>query len=424
MTSTLENSLVAELREWLAANWDPDLTVREWWSRLADAGYAYPTWPVGMGGRGASQGATRTIMAELARAHVIAPPIGHVAATLAAPTILQHGTQEQKQRFVAEIARGEASWCQLFSEPGSGSDLASVGARAIPDGDEWVVNGQKVWNSGADSAQYGMLLARTDVDVPKHRGITYFLIDMDEPGVEVRPLRQMNGIAAFCEVFMSDARVGSDRILGQFNGGWAVAQTTLAYERASVAGRGVTGLFPARSGAFGDLERQCADVIERGRRHTTGRIPAGAVPTRIMLELAQENGVNRDPVLRQQLAAYYSQNKINGWTGRRIAAARGNLTGADGSLAKLSTSRICQTSRDLSFALIGASAMLAEHDAPMDGAIQRVGLGSPGTRIGGGSDEVQLSVIGERALGLPREPSDDRDTPYRDLRVGTQRRAG
>jgi alkylation response protein AidB-like acyl-CoA dehydrogenase len=285
------------------------------------------------------------------------------------------------------------------------------------------VSGQKVWNSAANMAQFGMLLARTDVDQPKHRGLTYFLIDMAQNGVEARPLRQMNGSAEFCEVFLDHARIPADRVLGALNGGWAVAQTTLYHERSSIAGGGMPGLFNARSGsAAGDLDMTCRDVIDRERRHAkSGGIASGAIRGSMMFELARRYERADDPVVRQRLARYHSNIKINGWLNRRIGTARGKLSGADGSLSKMGTSRICQESRDLSFDIIGANTMLFGSDAPMDGDIQRVGLASPGTRIGGGTDEIQLNVIGERALGLPREPGGDQDTPYRNLRVGTQR---
>jgi len=416
--------LAAEVNAWVEGNWDESLTVREWWRKLFDAGYSYPAWPAGVGGSGAAGSVGRTILGVLARNRVIAPPIGHVAATLAAPTLLERGTAAQISDLVRDIALGEAAWCQLFSEPGSGSDLASVGTRAERDGDEWVVSGQKVWNSGADSADFGMLLARTDPDAPKHRGITYFVIDMHQPGVEVRPLRQMNGMSSFCEVFLTEARVLADRVVGDVNGGWQVAQTTLFHERNSVAGGGLPGLVPARSGRAGDLDRTVGEVIERARRMAAERqsaIRGGAVPAKVMMELASSFGVSGDPVLRQELVSYISQVRINGWTMRRTAAAGGRLTGADGSITKVTTSRICQTSRDLSYRIVGAQGMLAGPDSPLGGDLQRVALGSPGTRIGGGTDEIQLNVLGERALGLPREPSGDRDVPYRDLKVGTQR---
>jgi alkylation response protein AidB-like acyl-CoA dehydrogenase len=415
---------VAKVQEFIDANWDTRLTVREWWRRLAAAGYAFPAWPEGLGGVGAPASDARAITGVLAARGVIGPPSGHVAATLAAPTLLEHGTPEQVARFVRPIALGEAAWCQLFSEPGSGTDLASVGTRAVPDKDEWVIEGQKVWNSGADTADFGMLLARTDPSLPKHQGLTYFLIDMHQPGVEARPLKQMNGGSSFCEVFLTGARVRPGCVLGEVGTGWRVAQTTLFHERNSTAGGGAPGLVPARSGQAGDLDRTVGEVTERARRTASARrspIRAGAIPAKAMTALAKEYGVSGDPALRQELARYASQVMINGWTMRRIAAAGGRMTGADGSLAKLLTSRICQESRDLSYRVVGAAGLLAGPDAPMGGDLQTVGLASPGTRIGGGTDEIQLTVLAERALGLPREPSADKDVPYRELRVGTQR---
>jgi alkylation response protein AidB-like acyl-CoA dehydrogenase len=413
----------AGVQAWVDANWDESLTVREWWRRLVEAGHAYPAWPVGVGGCAASASDARTVMGVLARNRVVAPPVGHVAATLAAPTLLEHGTEAQVTELVRDIALGEAAWCQLFSEPGSGSDLASIATRAVRDGDEWVVTGQKVWNSGADSADLGMLLARTDPDLPKHRGITYFVIDMHQPGVEVRPLRQMNGARAFCEVFLTEARVATDRMIGELGGGWSIAQTTLFHERNSVAGGAMPGLVAARSGAAGDLERTVGAVVERARRLAARQsvVRGGAVPSRVMIELACELGASADPAIRQELARYVSQVRVNGWTMRRIAAAGGRLTGADGSIAKVTTSRICQQSRDLSYRIVGARGLLTGPDSPLGGDLQSVALASPGTRIGGGTDEIQLNLLGERALGLPREPDADRDVPYRDIRVGTQR---
>ena len=418
-----EGGLAAEVQAWVDANWDTPITVREWWRRLADAGYAYPSWPAGLGGRGLSRRDAMTIAGVLARNGVIGPPVGAMAATLAAPTLLDHATEAQLDELVRPIATGEAAWCQLFSEPGSGSDLASIGTRAVLDGDEWVVTGQKVWNSAADTADFGMLLARTDADVPKHAGITYFAIDMKQPGIEARPLKQMNGASNFCEVFLTGARVRADHVIGELNGGWRVAQSTLFHERNSVAGGGLPGLVIARSGSEGDLERKVGEVLDRARdaaEARKSRIRAGAVPAKLMIELAQTYGVARDPVIRQELARYVSQVRVNGWTMRRSGAAGGKLTGADGSVAKLTTARICQESRDLSYRIVGARGMLTGRLSPLEGDLQAVNLASPGNRLGGGSDEIQLNVLGERALGLPREPSVDKDVPYRELKVGTQ----
>ena len=265
-----EGDLAARVQAWVEGNWDTSITVREWWLRLADAGYAYPSWPLGLGGSGLSRRDAMTIAGVLAQNKVIGPPVGAMAATLAAPTLLEHATEAQLAELVRPIATGEAAWCQLFSEPGSGSDLASVGTRAVRDGDEWVVTGQKVWNSSADSADFGMLLARTDVDVPKHAGITYFVIDMKQPGIEARPLKQMNGAANFCEVFLTEARVRGDHVIGEVNGGWRVAQSTLFHERNSVAGGGLPGLVMARSGSEGDLDRKVGRGARPGPRGGQG----------------------------------------------------------------------------------------------------------------------------------------------------------
>jgi len=417
-------TLAAEVQAWVDANWSESLTVREWWRRLAGAGYAYPTWPAGVGGSGATTQEARIVTGILARNRVVAPPTGHLAAALAAPTLLEHGTPEQIDRFVRAIALGEAAWCQLFSEPGSGSDLASVGTRAERDGDEWVINGQKVWNSAADSADFGMLLARTDPDRPKHRGMTYFVIDMYQPGVETRPLKTMSGQSSFCEVFLTDARVPADGIVGGLDDGWRVAQTTLFHERNSLSAGLAEGLSPARSGRAGDLDRTVGEVITHAREIAKQRkspIRTSAVPSKVMIALARDHGLANDAVIRQELARYVTNVRVNGWTMGRIGAARGRLTGADASISKLSTSRICQDSRELSYRIVGPQAMLSGPESPMGGALQAVNLESPATRLGGGTDEIHLNLLGERGLGLPREPGDDRDIPYRELTVGTQR---
>lgn len=203
-----------------------------------------------------------------------------------------------------------------------------------------------------------------------------------------------------------------------------MAQTTLFHERNSVAGIGaMPGLVIAHSGSEGDLDRKVGEVLDRAREAAKARkspIRAGAVPARLMVELAQNYGVSDDPVIRQELARYVSQVRVNGWTMRRSGAAGGKLTGADGSVAKLTTARICQQSRDLSYRIVGPQGVLMDEGSPLEGDLQMVNLASPGNRLGGGTDEIQLNVLGERALGLPREPSSDKDVPYRDLKVGTQ----
>jgi alkylation response protein AidB-like acyl-CoA dehydrogenase len=233
----------------------------------------------------------------------------------------------------------------------------------------------------------------------------------------------MTGSSQFCEVFLADARVPANRVIGGLGEGWRVAQTTLANERASAAsGRGA-GMILARSGEAGDLDRRVGKVVERSRlaaARNHNQIRAGAVPAKVMVGLARHYGRAHEPALRQELARYHSQVRINGWTMQRIAAAGGKLTGADGSIAKLTTSRICQVSRDLSYRIVGAAGLLEGPDSPMGGDLQAVNFASPGTRLGGGSDEIHLNVLGEKGCGLPREPGDDNEIPYRDLRVGTQ----
>ena len=226
----------SEVRDWLDANWDPDRPLREWRDMLADSGWGCPTWPVGLYGRGLTPGVASVVTEEFRRVAAVGPATG-IAMTLVAPTVLAHGSDELKARLLRPILTGEHKWCQLFSEPGSGSDLAGLTTRAERDGDEWIVNGQKVWNSGAHQAAYGMLLARTDWEVPKHRGISFFALPMGQAGVDVRPLRQMNGHATFNEVFFSDARVADADRVGGLGEGWRVALTTLAHERGAVAGR-------------------------------------------------------------------------------------------------------------------------------------------------------------------------------------------
>src|SRR5437588_7159133 len=222
---------VDEVKIWLEENWDPDLTVREWWERLGTSGWAAPTFPVEWYGKGLSVSENNQVQRTIREFGALGPP-GGLGLLLAGPTILTHGTDEQKAHYVGDIVCGRKAWCQLFSEPVAGSDLAGLQTRAIRDGDEWIVNGQKVWTSSAHIADLGMLVARTNVDVPKHKGLTYFLVDMHQPGIEVRPLRELTGRALFNEVFMTDVHAHDDQILGGLDNGWAVTNTTPAFERA------------------------------------------------------------------------------------------------------------------------------------------------------------------------------------------------
>src|SRR5258708_5438569 len=271
--------VTAEVMAWLEDNWDPDLTVGDWWERLGTSGWAAPTWPVDSYGKGLSREEGVRVQKAITGFGALGAP-GGLGLLLAGPTIVTHGTDEQKARYLRDIVTGQRAWCQLFSEPSAGSDLAGLQTRAVRDGDEWIINGQKVWTSGGQVADLGMLLARSDADVPKHQGISYFALEMHQPGVEVRPLREMTGRALFNEVFMTDARVADDALIGGLNNGWAVANTTLAFERAGLgAGGGSESASLATPGTVaGDLARRAGDFVSgRAKRASGGNGGGGLV---------------------------------------------------------------------------------------------------------------------------------------------------
>jgi alkylation response protein AidB-like acyl-CoA dehydrogenase len=417
----------AELRAWLEGNWSLDLTLRDWWARLADAGWAFPTFPEGYGGRGLTQADARVVGEELTRAGAVAPPAG-LGQMMGAPVALDFGTDAQKRAWVPALAAGRESWCQLFSEPGAGSDLASLQTRAVRDGDVWIVNGQKVWTSGARTADRGMLVARTNPEAPKHKGITYFVIDMDQPGVDVRPLRQMTGGAAFNEVFFTDAVVPHDRVVGEVHGGWMVAVATLAYERQGIGGRGGGGgvIAGAAGERTGLLDRTVGDLIERAQKEGDEIAMARAVRTPgSMIRLARDRGRSDDPVIRQRLAAMHAHAEAQRISGQRARAAaqQGKQPGPEVSTAKLAMSAQGRRARDVAMEVLGAHGMLLGDDAPHAGRFQQMALSVQSGSIAGGTDEVQRNIVGERVLGLPKEPQVDKDVPFKDLRTGTQGRA-
>jgi alkylation response protein AidB-like acyl-CoA dehydrogenase len=353
---------------------------RAWQRAKYDHGFAGLTWPTQYGGQG------RSILYELVFAEEEGPAallsgVFSVGIGMVGPTIIAHGTDQQKARFLAPLLRGEQVWCQLFSEPNAGSDLASLQTRAVRDGDTWVVRGQKVWTSHAHYADWGILLARTDVDVPKHRGITCFLVDMRTDGLDIRPLRQATGSAEFNEVFLNDVRVPDENRLGASGDGWRVALTTLVSERASIGG-------------------------------ATGMVPFAEV-----LGLADRFGQRHDPTARQELAAYYTRVKILTWLGwrARTALSKGNGLGPESSVMKLAMSRHLAAMGNLVLALQGPAGMLDLAHAPDHGMWQGRFLYQWASRIGGGTDQVQRNVIGERALGLPPEPRVDKDLPFREI---------
>jgi len=406
--------LVEEVGRFIKAMWHPGLTLREWWQALAEARLSFPNWPEGHGGRGLSTTDARGVRSAIDAHGVIGPP-GGIGAHLAAPTLLKHAADDVLSRFLPGIARGTEGWCQLFSEPAAGSDLAALRTRAEPDGDEWVVDGQKVWNSNAHAADFGLLLARTSPDVPKHRGLSYFVIAMDQPGVETRPLRQMNGDADFDEVFLTGARVPAGQLVGSLGDGWTIANTTLAFERANIAGRGA-GTTLTGGAKQGHLDAPVGELLDRLRRQSGQPIRGYAIGNRQMVELARDVGRSGDAAVRQRLAGYRAAIDVNRWTVQRAAqVARRGTPGPETSVAKLAIAKLARRSRDLSLDLLGASGMLSGADAPYDGAVQHVALSSPAASLGGGTDEIQRNVTAERALGLPKEPAVDRDVPFREL---------
>ncbi|HYZ99526.1 MAG TPA: acyl-CoA dehydrogenase family protein, partial [Acidimicrobiales bacterium] len=342
--------VAAEVKDWLADNWDPDLRVAEWWERLGTSGWAVPTWPSDWFGKDLSRSEGNRVQQTIADFGALPAP-GGLGLILGGPTILVHGSEEQKHRYLRDIVTGQRGWCQLFSEPGAGSDLAGLQCRAEKDGDEWVVNGQKVWTSGGHVADYGMLIARTDPDQPKHAGITYFVIDMKQPGVEVRPLREMTGRSLFNEVFLSDARVPDDAIIGGLGNGWRVANTTLAFERSSLgAGGGTAAASLATAGTLsGDLDRRAGDFVATGGRRGGGGGTLFGASSGALSRLAQANGKASDPAIRQRLVQLHTLGELARYNNLRLKAAMAAGQDIPGlpNIAKLTMSHMVRMSRDL-----------------------------------------------------------------------------
>ncbi|MEM9201957.1 MAG: acyl-CoA dehydrogenase family protein [Actinomycetota bacterium] len=354
-----------------------------WQTRKFEHGWAGLTWPTAFGGRGLSSHFA-AIFAEEEAAYDV--PIGVYAQSIgmAGPAIIAHGTDAQKTAYLEPMLRGDETWCQLFSEPGAGSDLAGLRTTGVVDGDELIVSGQKVWTSNAVEAAHGMLLVRTDPDVPKHRGITYVLLDMTLPGIEIRPIRQINGRAEFNEVFLDDVRVPLSCVLGEVNAGWGPILTTLMNERQGI-GTGMRGGF--------------ADLVE---------IAAGV-------------GVTDDPCLRQALVRLFELEETIRFLGYRVrtAASRGAAPGPESSVLKLAASRRLEAQGSLAMRVMGAAAMLAGEDAHANGFWQSYAfLGQWAARIGGGTDQVQRNIVGENVLGLPQEPRPDKGVPFREIPAG------
>lgn len=415
----------AEVRAWLKESWDPTLTVREWWSRLAGSGWGMPHWPREWFGRALSHRETAAVYEEMAAAAVLGPPSG-AGPTMAAPVLFAYGSDDQRRRWLPVLARGEEHWCQFFSEPGAGSDLAGLQCRATADGDEWVINGQKVWNSGTLIADRGILLARTDPDVPKHRGISFFVIDVDQPGVEVRPIRQMNHRTEFNETFFTDARVSADGLVGAPGDGWRAAMTTLSNERANFAGGGQDRLITVDAGPkAGNLDRTVAEVLAEAAAHPDlgGANTPPVHSAADLIQLARRHGRSKDPIVRQRISAIHARSEALRLTALRASAASaaGRQPGAESSVGYLGAVRVLRLVRDLAAEIAGPSAMLMAPDAPDDGDVAMSVMTVPCHGIQGGSEQIQMNILGERVLGLPKEPQVDRDVPFRDLATGTRR---
>ncbi|HXW88508.1 MAG TPA: acyl-CoA dehydrogenase family protein [Streptosporangiaceae bacterium] len=402
----------AELAAWVARHWDPDMPLREWRELLADSGWGAPSWPERWHGRGWPAWTDDVVAVGLIALGAVGAPVG-LGMTLAAPTLLAHASDDVKQRLLRPILTGEQTWCQLFSEPGAGSDLAGLSTSAARDGAQWVVNGQKVWNTSAHHADMGMLLARTDSQVPKHRGLTYLALPMSQPGVEVRPLRQMNFHASFNEVFLTGALVPGDNVVGEVGQGWAVALTTLAYERRFGAMR--PPAYDPRPGTALDEARAESDA----HFAVYSWYPQRAGRADLVIEHARSAGVADDPVIRQAIARVVTLQRVSTWTAERARAARaaGARPGAEGSVGKLALSNLARESARAHAMIARAGALLTGPDSPLEGVIGEVLLSVPAQSIAGGTDEIQRNILAEKILGLPPEIRTDKDLPFSQVRA-------
>jgi alkylation response protein AidB-like acyl-CoA dehydrogenase len=384
----------AEVRAFLAEHAPGGEYPADFTRRLAAAGYVAPHWPSPWG-RGATP-IEQIVIDEELRAAGAPRPMNPIGIGWAGPTLLVAGTPEQHERYLPGLLDGSELWCQLFSEPGAGSDLAGLACRGVRDGDEFVVTGQKVWTSGAKVAEYGMLVARTNWDVPKHRGISFFFLPMRQPGIEVRPIRQITGESHFNEVFIDAARVPAENLLGELGDGWRVLQTALAYER-SLMGDTARGPRSAeRDEDFGDTNNRGAEVD--------------------LVALARQFGRADDPVIRQDLMRVHTLRRVNAWNAARAKSQLAQGTSSPIlSLGKLAMSRILHEGAHLQRRIVGAEALLAGRTHPTGDAANFMSLNAYFTSIGGGTDQIQRNIIGERVLGLPKEPNNDKVVPFSEL---------
>lgn len=406
---TLEQTR-SELRAWLTAHWHANHSLLAWRNLLVDSGWGVPHWPRAWFGRELPVAWLPELEAEFEAVGALGVASVGIR-LLAAATLLEHGTDDQKQRFLRRILTGEDTWCQLFSEPGSGSDLAGATTRAVLRDGCWRINGQKLWTTSAHHADWGLLLARTDWDAPKHAGLTFFVISMRQTGVEVQPLRQMNGHASFNQVFLTDAEVPAENRVDAIGAGWKVAMTTLAHERRNAdALRRWAQPSPHVGPIYDEARAEVATVMEPYRWYPqrTGRVD-------LVLPRARATGGLSDPVLRQDIARLLMLARSSEWLAQRARYARqqGRPEGPEGSLGKLAASHVARLAAHVHTRISGAETLLARGEADQ-ALVAEIVLSVPATSIAGGTDEIQRNIIGERVLGLPREPRTD-EGPFRDI---------
>ena len=362
---------------------------RLWQKRKYDDGWACLGWAPEFGGRGASPIEEVIWRQEEAR-YELPTNFFLIGQGMIGPTLMAWATADDKARYLPPLASGEEVWCQLFSEPAGGSDLAALRTRAEPDGDDWIINGQKIWTSGAHYADYGVIVVRTDPTLPKHKSLSYFYIDMRAPGVEIKPIKQLTGDADFNEVYFTDVRVSDRQRLGEVGQGWQVALTTLMNERAAIGG------------GIGKMDVDLAVAIAQD------------------VELDGQPAIDNAAV-RTRIADWYVQEAGLKYTGYRslTALSRGALPGPENSIGKLVGAPKMQAMASFLMDLLGASGAISDETlAVKAGIIQRSYMGAPGMRIAGGTDEIMANIIAERVLGLPQEPRLDKGIPFTDVPTG------
>lgn len=360
----------------------------EWRAKKYDAGFGWIGGPRKYGGRELGNAFERLWNSIEGQYQVPNQGAFTIGLGMVAPTILAHASEEAKDLYLAKMYRGDIVGCQLFSEPGAGSDLASLQTKAVRDGEEWIITGQKVWTTGAQFSDLGEIIARTDPDLPKHKGLTGFIVDMHAPGVEVRPLRQMTGGSSFNEVFFNEVRVRDDHRLGDVNNGWNVALTTLMNERAAIGAGGGSG----------------TNLYTR------------------VIEMVRHYGLDSDPIVRDELANLIMHQRVSGFNNQRAMdkIKAGQLPGPEMSIAKLAGTLNSMRLGAFVSKVLGAK-LIADSGEWGTYAWNQLILGTPGGRIAGGSDEVMRNIVGERVLGLPKDQGIDSTSPFRDLKVGTQK---